>query len=59
MLRDFYGAVTADSAVKGVFITTSDFTVQAREFGERVGLELIGLSQLQELIRKYAQSHVE
>ena len=59
MLRDFYGAVTADRAVKGVFITTSDFTVQAREFGERVGLELIGLSQLQELIRKYAQSHVE
>ena len=59
MLRDFYGAVTADRAVKGVFITTSDFTIQAREFGERVGLELIGLSQVQELIRKYAQSHIE
>jgi restriction endonuclease Mrr len=56
---DLYGAVTADRAVKGVFITTSDFTVQAREFGERVGFELIGLSQLQELIHKYAQSHVE
>ena len=50
MLRDFYGAVTADRAVKGVFITTSDFTAQAREFGERVGLELIALPQLQELI---------
>jgi HJR/Mrr/RecB family endonuclease len=59
MLRDFYGAVTADRAVKGVFITTSDFTAQAREFGERVGLELIGLSQLQELIREYTESHIE
>jgi Holliday junction resolvasome RuvABC ATP-dependent DNA helicase subunit len=53
MLRDFYGAVTADRAVKGVFITTSDFTPQAREFGERVGLELIALAKLQELIRTY------
>lgn len=53
MLRDFYGAVTADRAVKGVFITTSDFTAQAREFGDRVGLELIALPQLQELIREY------
>jgi len=59
MLRDFYGAVTADRAVKGVFITTSDFTVQAREFGERVGLELIGLPQLQELIREFTQSNVQ
>ena len=35
-VRDFYGAVTADRAIKGIFVTTSDFTLQAREFGERV-----------------------
>jgi hypothetical protein len=49
-VRDFYGAVTADRAVKGVFITTSDFTAQAREFGERVGLELINLKGLRQLL---------
>lgn len=38
---------------QGVFIITSDFTAQAREFGDRVGLELIALPQLQELIREY------
>jgi len=42
-VRDFYGAVTADKAIKGVLITTSDFTIQATEFAERVGLELINL----------------
>jgi Holliday junction DNA helicase RuvB len=52
-VRDFYGAVTADNAVKGVLITTSDFTAQAREFGERVGLELINLKQLQSLLAQH------
>ena len=49
-VRDFYGAATADKAVKGILITTSDFTPQAREFAERVGLELINLAQLQRLL---------
>ena len=52
-VRDFYGAVTADKAVKGILITTSDFTVQAREFAERVGLELINLPQLRSLIAQH------
>jgi hypothetical protein len=52
-VRDFYGAVTADRAVKGVLITTSEFTVQAREFGERVGVELIALGQLKRLLVEY------
>jgi Holliday junction resolvasome RuvABC ATP-dependent DNA helicase subunit len=50
LIRDFYGAVSADRAVKGIFITTSDFTPQAREFAERVGLELIGLDKLRALL---------
>jgi Holliday junction resolvasome RuvABC ATP-dependent DNA helicase subunit len=52
-VRDFYGAVTADKAVKGILITTSDFTAQAREFAERVGLELINLPQLQSLLAQH------
>jgi restriction system protein len=49
-VRDFYGAVTADRAVKGILISTSDFTVQAREFAQRVGVELIDAAQLQRLL---------
>ncbi len=49
-VRDFYGAVTADRAVKGVFITTSNFTVQAREFAQRVGVELIDMGLLEKLL---------
>jgi Holliday junction resolvasome RuvABC ATP-dependent DNA helicase subunit len=52
-VRDFYGAVSADRAVKGIFITTSDFTVQAREFGQKAGIELIDLAQLQKLLLEY------
>ena len=55
-VRDFYGAVTADKAVKGILITTSDFTAQAREFAERVGIELINLSQLQGLLAQHGSS---
>jgi Holliday junction resolvasome RuvABC ATP-dependent DNA helicase subunit len=52
-VRDFYGAVTADRAVKGILITTSDFTVQAREFGARVGVELVPMGQLKRLLLEY------
>jgi restriction system protein len=52
-VRDFYGAVTADKALKGVLITTSDFTAQAREFAERVDVELINLPQLRNLLAQH------
>jgi restriction system protein len=52
-VREFYGAVTAERAVKGILITTSDFTAQAREFAERVGVELIGLAGLQNLLVQF------
>jgi hypothetical protein len=52
-IRDFYGAVTADRAVKGIFITSSDFTAQAREFALRVGVELIDRNMLQKLLVEY------
>jgi len=48
-VRDFYGAVMADRALKGIFITTSDFTSQAREFAAQSGVELINLPRLMQL----------
>ena len=58
-VRDFYGAVKADNAVKGIFITTSNFTVQAREFGQRVGLELIDSTELQKLFVEYGMFELQ
>ncbi len=53
VVRDFYGAVTAERGAKGVLVSTSDFTSQAREFAERVGLELINFGQLKQLLKQY------
>ena len=52
-VRDFYGAVTADRAIKGILITTSDFTAQAREFAEKAGVELIAMPQLNGLLAEF------
>jgi HJR/Mrr/RecB family endonuclease len=50
-VRDFFGAVNADRmAVKGILITTSGFTKQAKEFAADVGLELIDGDALATLI---------
>lgn len=50
-VREFYGALTADKkAVKGIFITTSGFTKQARDFAENLPLELIDAYGLRELL---------
>jgi HJR/Mrr/RecB family endonuclease len=52
-VRDFYGAVMADRAIKGIFITTSDFTNQAKEFGTQSGLELVNMSKLIQLLEEH------
>lgn len=52
-VRDFYGAVMADKSVKGIFITTSDFTVQAKEFASQVGIELVNRGRLTQLLDEY------
>jgi Holliday junction resolvasome RuvABC ATP-dependent DNA helicase subunit len=50
-VREFYGAVIADrKAVKGVLITTSGFTVHARQFAENLPIELIDGDQLTRLL---------
>ena len=52
-VRDFYGAVMADRAMKGIFITTSDFTTQAQEFAAQSGIELVNLSKLRQLFENH------
>jgi hypothetical protein len=52
-IRDFYGAVMADRAVKGIFITTSEFTTQAKEFASQSGIELVNRARLNQILEKY------
>ena len=52
-VREFYGAVAAEGAVKGILITTFGFTTHAREFAERVGIELIDWVRFQELLGQF------
>ena len=53
-VREFYGAVTADrKARKGILITNSGFSVQAKEFASEVGIELIDGQRLGILVAEY------
>lgn len=40
-LRDFAGSLEEKKAVKGVFITTSDFTREAQEYVSRIGKRIV------------------
>jgi restriction system protein len=54
LVREFYGALTADrKAAKGVFITTSSFTDQAKSFARDLPIELIDREKLQALLDEY------
>jgi len=56
-VRDFYGALAADlKAMKGVLITTSGFTDQAREFASGLRIELIDGEQLQRLCSEFGET---
>jgi Holliday junction resolvasome RuvABC ATP-dependent DNA helicase subunit len=50
-VREFYGTLVADrGAIKGLFITTSTFTAQAREFAKTLPIELIDGPTLRALL---------
>lgn len=49
-LRDLYGVVMSEKANKGILITNSDFTTQAKNFAKDKNLELINGSVLNSLI---------
>lgn len=52
-VREFYGALVADrKALKGILITTSDFSAQAREFAGNLPIELIDGGKLAELLAR-------
>jgi hypothetical protein len=53
VIRDLYGVVHSESANKGVLITNSTFTREARRFAEGKPIELIDGAKLQELLLKY------
>jgi Holliday junction resolvasome RuvABC ATP-dependent DNA helicase subunit len=53
-VREFYGAVTADrKASKGILITNSGFSIQAKEFAADVGIELVDGQRLGNLLAEY------
>jgi Holliday junction resolvasome RuvABC ATP-dependent DNA helicase subunit len=58
-VRDFCGAVSADRVVKGVFVTTSDFTPHAREFADKAGIELIDAAKLKALLHDHGLRKTE
>lgn len=40
-IRDFFGALNLQRAHKGIFFTTSDFTVAAQETARRLGSRIV------------------
>lgn len=59
IIREFYGALVADQrAIKGILITTSDFTTQAKEFAQSLPIELIDGKRLQDLFSEYGSISV-
>jgi restriction system protein len=52
-VREFYGTLVADrGALKALFITTSGFTTQAREFAKTLPIELIDGPTLRALLEE-------
>lgn len=58
LVREFYGAVSAErKAVKGILITTSGFTDQARDFAHEARIELIDVEQLNRLLTEHGMGN--
>lgn len=53
VVRELFGVVHAENAVKGIIATTSDFTRSAKAFAEDKPLELINGRTLQALFNQY------
>ena len=57
VVRDLYGVVLSNNANKGILITNSFFTQQAKIFAEGKNIELINGNTLNELIHKYSLNY--
>lgn len=53
IVRELYGVMNHEGAMKGIIITTSDFTSEAQRFAEGKPIELIDGALLQQLIKRY------
>lgn len=52
-VRDLYGTMLHEGAVKGILVTTAEFGPSAQEFAAGKPLTLIGGSQLSDLLARY------
>lgn len=55
-VRELYGVAVAETACKGILITTGDFTEQAIVFSKNKNIELIDGKELQNIIEKYVEN---
>jgi restriction system protein len=55
-MREFYGAMAASGAPRGIFVTTGNFTRDAREFAESQGIELMDGAALEESVGEVARA---
>lgn len=51
VVRELLGAITAEKAARGILVTTSSFTEEARAFARSNGIELIDGEQLTRAVR--------
>ncbi|MGN0517645.1 MAG: restriction endonuclease [Acutalibacteraceae bacterium] len=63
IIRDLYGVVASQHAVKGILITTGNFSTPAQTFAHNLPIELINGYELKNLLSEYgivsAASHIE
>lgn len=52
-VRELYGVVMSNNAMKGILITTSSFSADARKFAQGKPMDLIMGKQLANLVRQY------
>jgi len=55
-VRDLYGTVMHEGAIKGILVTTAEFGSGAREFAAGKPLTLIGGSQLTDLLARHGMT---
>jgi len=54
VIRDFFGTILNEHAVKGILMTSSNFSTKAREFAEGKNIELIDGGELKKILEQYS-----
>ena len=58
VVRELVGTMTHEGAMKGIIITTSDFTLDAKDFAQGKQIELIPGDLLESLVQEYYSDEV-